>query len=245
MKKKIFILTALLSLFMLTGCTKNYKTVDEYSQAMKEVQSKTSYTLTINQQVGTTSTSYISKIKGNKWKLSMSLDGKNSLKDIIYDGTEILQYTPNSKFATIIPGGEDYSLLTGAMLNPAIGLVNWNEELFTYDTKKGTFTNNKDVKNGFDCRLITYSEAGETYCVSDKYGIAVYGEFKNTAGKDSFSNIFNITAIDTTEIPDSEFELPAGMRKMSFDEMMSEFTRNIEKMKQSFDFDNMNMKKYE
>ena len=103
--KKIYFISALICLFMLTGCTKNYKTVEDYSKAMDTVKSKnTSYTIEAKQNIGNTEFYYKSFIKGEKWKTELSMNGGSSyMTTTLYDGVDLLSYSQGSPYAMINP----------------------------------------------------------------------------------------------------------------------------------------------
>lgn len=237
--KKVLSLCLLLSTCLLVGCTKNYKTVEEYETAMKEVKKANSnYTMEVRQELGSIGMTYKTHIKGDKWKTETSINGGASYySTTLYDGNELLQYSQGSPYATINPASsmlkdfdsEEEKVMSLAMVNPPINLVYW-ENSFSYSDSKRTFGNTKENKNGFECRMVIGNN--EESCVSDKYGVAVYRKLK---GHDNSGDIvYNLIKIDTAEIPDSEFELPAGVKKMDFDSMLQDLDRKMKSMK--FDY---------
>ena len=59
----------------------------------------------------------------------------------------------------------------------------------------------KTVKNGFDCRMLYHKEKGSEVCVSEQYGLPVYGKDGDT--------VSNVTSVKKENINDSLFKLPA------------------------------------
>ena len=235
MKKRNMILT-LFAVSLLCGCTKNYKTVDEYYSQMKKISSaNSSYTLDLKttQENKTVNTKVYSK--SGKWKSVADLGVSNISKIYyLYDGEKILSYDDNSKIAIEVPINklqDNQSLKEKINKNddPAFTFINWHESM----EQIKSMTNPEDtsipkvpkefvVKNGFDCRLIKYTDNIEA-CISDKYGIAVYERFKldnKTAKMQNIEMTLDVTNINTDEIPDSELEVPSGKKIMSFDEFL-------------------------
>lgn len=238
--KKIYFISALACLLVLTGCTKNYKTVDEYSNAMKIVKDgNSSYTIEAKQNIGNIELYYKSYIKGDKWKTETSMNGGRSyMFTTQYDGVDLLTYSQGSPYATINPAMDmikDEDSETKSMTinsqNPVYPLFNWKNGFYIFsmmETETPVFLNNKDNKNGFECRLIKFSDEREA-CISDKYGIAVYqkiiaDDIKHPGQKQKTT--INLVKIDTSDIDDSTFELPSGVKKMDMDAMLD----NISKM---------------
>ena len=238
--KKIYIISVLFCIFILTGCTKNYKTVGEYSDAMQAIKNgNSSYTIEAKQNVGDINFYYRSFIKGDKWKTETSMNGGASyMSTTQYDGTDLLTFTQGSPYAMINPvmdmiKDEDSETknITINYQNPVYPLFNWKNgfNIFSMpETETPVFLNNKDNKNGFECRLIKFSNEREA-CISDKYGIAVYqnavfDDVKRPGEKQETT--INLVKIDTSDIPDSTFDLPKGVEKMDMDAMLD----NISKM---------------
>ena len=242
MKKSYFIF-ALSCIFMLTGCSKNYKTVDEYSDAMNAIkESNSSYTIEAKQTMGSIEVYYRSFIKGNQWKTETSMNGGNSyMSTTQYDGTDLLTFAPGSAYAMINPAMDiikdedsETRMMTINSQNPVYSLLNWrnNFSIFSMpETETPVFLNNKDSKNGFECRLIKFSDEREA-CISDKYGMAVYqkmiiGDIKNPEAKKEI--ILNVLKIDTSNIEDSTFELPNGVEKVSMDAFLDNISEMLKK----------------
>ena len=237
MKKLLLACTAIM---LLTGCTKNYKTVDEYETAMKAVRdSQPAYTIEVKQGTSIAELYYKNTTKGNKWKTEMSMNGgKSYMTTMLYDGSELLQYSANSPYAVSNPAldasdDEETKNSMLEMLNPVSPVFSWKDGYSMFaalsdSEQTAEFTNNKANMNGFDCRMIKFGEDREA-CVSDKYGIAVYEKMKYEDPRRGTEEItFNVVKIDTADVPDSSFELPKGIEKMDFDKMLN----NLSSMKQ-------------
>lgn len=240
--KKFFMLSALLSIFILTGCVKNYKTVEEYSDAMNVIRKgNSSYTIEAIQKSGTIELYNKSSFKGNKWKNEVSTNkGSSYMQTVLWNGKELLSYNTGSPYALINPindmlENEDKETkdLTINSMNPLYGMYNWTNGtylLHDLDIKQMVFLNNKDTRNGFKCRLIKMSSDIES-CINDEYGIAVYQKLNTTnpkTGADETLEI-NVIKIDTADIPDSTFKLPKGIKKMDMDTMLNNLSRIFKK----------------
>ena len=235
----------LASVVMLSGCTKTYKTIDEYESAMKDVSAKIpAYTIEAKQNVDGTELYYKTYLKGEKWKSEFSMNGGSSyMAAILYDGTDLLSYSQGSPYALKNPMLDmlkdmDSETVKAAInsQNPTGPLFYWREGLALAallpaeeDNSGAQFENQKSNMNGFDCRLIKFDDSREA-CVSDKYGIAVYHKLvapnpKNPAEKQEVA--LNLVKIDTTDIPDSTFDLPSGVKKADFDTMMNDMAQKM------------------
>jgi outer membrane lipoprotein-sorting protein len=237
---KKLLLSISLVLF-LTGCTKNYNSVDEYQAEMEKVKTANkSYTIEAKFSTYEGNGYFRSKFKGDKWKSELSMnDGLRYLETTIFDGKEILKYKLDSKIAVTIPGFNSEDTDFNSLINPTHSLYEWEKDMFGLDldkSKKVEFLNQKEIKNNFPCRMIKYSyQTGGTkeVCVSDKYGIAVYSKqvFKNPQpGKEDIVSELNAVKISTDELNDTEFQLPEDVKKMNFEQLMNELNSSLGKM---------------
>ena len=245
MKKLGMMVFLLAGVVMLSGCTKTYKTVDEYETAIKAVTAKIpAYTIEAKQNVNGAELYYKTFVKGDKWKSEISMNGGSSyMAAILYDGTDLLSYSQGSPYALKNPMLDmlkdmDSETVKAAInsQNPTGPLFYWREGLALAallpaeeDNSGAQFENQKSNMNGFDCRLIKFDDSREA-CVSDKYGIAVYHKLvapnpKNPAEKQEVA--LNLVKIDTTDIPDSTFDLPSGVKKADFDTMMNDMAQKM------------------
>lgn len=241
--KKIYFILAISSMLLLTGCTKNYKSVNEYATAMETIKkAQTSYTIEAKQKVGTIEFYYKSYIKGDKWKTETSMNGGSSIMSTtLYDGEELLTYAEGSPYAMKNPAmdmineetAESKTFIINSQ-NPVYPILYWKDgfNIFTMgESENPTFLNNKDNRNGFDCRLIKFSNEREA-CISDTYGVAAYHkvlveDIKNKGSKQETT--IDLVKISTSELDDSTFELPKGVKKMDLDSMLGEL-KNMFKM---------------
>ena len=209
MKKILLSLCAVTML--LSGCSKKYNSVSEYTAAMQTVKNAANcYTIEFQQDNSKYKTkSYICK---NKWKVEMSATNGEPYanKTLMFDGTDYTIQTYGSNFAVVIPQGDPEEM---ELLNPAYYIVNWEK----LSTSTPTFVNQQDNKNGFDCRTISWSDGSEA-CISDKYGIAVYAKYNNIFNK---SNIINISNINVNDITDSAIQLPNDVHKLDMKQLRS------------------------
>lgn len=243
--KKIFCLCALISMCLLTGCTKNYKTVSEYNAAMKKVRASIpAYTIEVKQSIPMLELYYRSFHKGDKWKTETSMNSGNSYAmTTLYDGIDLLTYSAGSPFALSNPmmeilskENDETKQMAIKMSNPIMSIFDWAEDfnsLEDLNDENASFIDNKANKNGFDCRMISLNNNKEV-CINDKYGIAVYSKmtFENPKTKLTEEMELNVIKIDTTDLPESTFELPAGVKKQTLDKILSQFeneyTKNFE-----------------
>lgn len=240
--KKILCLGLVISICLLTGCTKNYKSVSEYETAMQTIKKQhKAMTIEAKQIVGAMELYYKTQTKGNKWKTQISMNnGGSYMSTMLYNGDELLSYSQGSPYAVTNPildimsndnqEEKDYAI---KMQNPTNPLLNWQDGfgLLSLGTlgENTEFVNNKDNRNSFDCRLIKLGDKEEA-CISDKYGIAVYHKITSEKGE----MIIDLVKVETTDIPESEFELPQGVRKMNLDQMLQSMTKQIESVKKYY-----------
>lgn len=229
MKKLSVLLLVISTSFLFTGCLKTYKTVDDYNTAMLEVQKNhPSYTLEVKKTINVNKPDEIyfkSYKKGNKWKAEATLKGQKEIYQILLnDGTDIYSYTPGGKFAIALPKikDKDFGVDLQKISNPIYGLFDWKSpDPILKDDSAPVFVNEKDSKNGFQCRLISFGEHKEI-CVNDEYGIAVYEKTQFLDKKGNKSEfITDVISIDTSEINDDTFMFPEGVQKMSLDTILS------------------------
>ncbi len=232
MKKNGIIVFLLAGVVMLSGCTKTYKTVDEYESAMKSVFAKIpAYTIEVKQNVNGRDLYYRTYLKGDKWKTEASIDGGNSYTaTILYDGADLVAYPQGSPYAVKNPMIEMIKNKDKETVKAVIDTQNHTSPLFYWregwaaaslqtpgdNNSNAKFENQKANINGFDCRMIKFENSREA-CVSDKYGIAVYHKLSVPMPQKPGENlnvILNLVKIDTTDIPESTFELPSGMKKI-------------------------------
>ncbi len=240
MKKISALILLLFIMITFTGCLKKYKTVEDYSNAMYALQNSfPAYTLKVKKVLTISKTDefyYTTYRKGDKWKLetSKTQDGEVS-QVVVCDGKDIYSYTPGGKFAVSMPKFKDISqeeyILSSYPLN---GIFNWNDaDDLIANNSSPAITNNKERRNGFDCRLISYGDNKEI-CVSDKYGISVY---EKTSFQDKFNKDRNVETttdviyINNEDIDDSVFELPENIKKVSVDEAINEMKKLFNNIK--------------
>lgn len=233
MKKISLLLVLACSLFM-SGCTDNavkYNSFDEYSNAMKEVRAKyNSYTIEakIDGKLDLLKGEYKLYLKKNKWKEEISSEFSKSqdmgISTTLYNGSELLTYSDDSDSALVDPSlsmvkemmkndyNQDEAIKSHSRL---YRLFNWSDGILSTYYLRVPFKSKITKKNGFECRMIE-SEYIDV-CVSDKYGIAVYSNSKKI-----MQETVNVTKIDTSDIKDSVFELPKGMKKETYADLMKQ-----------------------
>ncbi|MBO4675879.1 MAG: hypothetical protein J5601_07350 [Elusimicrobiaceae bacterium] len=217
--KKLLIFTIMSCLI---GCAPKYKSVEQYAEDMKAVQQKhKSYTLELEHLTSVADTYYRVYKKNNLWKSELSANhGRAFLFTVLFDGKDVVAYGNSGQSATI--------------LDPQTARTNGgdaSENLFNWNEPKGEgipqFVNNKEQKNGFDCRLIKYGDSYEV-CVNDTLGIAVYVKRKITENSEI---IINLIKADTAELPDSIFVLPDNKQKIAAEQMLEKFSKQAQNTK--------------
>jgi len=235
----------------LTGCTKNYKTVEEFEAEMKKIKSaNNSYTIETKLSTFEGNAYLRTMHKNGKWKSELSMnDGLRYIETTLYDGNEILKYKADSKIAVTIPNFDLKGNLNN-LINPAGSLYEWEKDLLSFDeneTKKSEFIKQNENKNNFPCRLIKYeykSGATKEVCVNDKYGVAVYSKYtiSDPNGKQDITSELNVVKISTDEINDTEFQLPKDVKKMNFQQLMNELSASLKQMNTSLSEFNTSLK---
>lgn len=233
MKKFCFVFI-LACMFMLTGCTKNYKTVSEYSADMTKVRQRLGdYTI---EAVVTSRDADVyckSRIKNNLWKTEVSHNGgKTYIEGILYDGSRLYSYSNQENIAMEIPlrqmfakgGVKDAKMMdkTVKFMNPTGLVYNWDAIEATNIDKLWTF-GERTKKNNYNCRMLTLSRGGEA-CISDKYGVAVY--LKVSTPKKGDVEI-NVKKISNNSISNHDLELSSGLKKVSMTELISNKAKMI------------------
>ena len=232
--KRNLLFVIILSLCLVTGCTKHYKTVQAYSDDMSALRQKLGdYTIEAIITTDDADINIKSYMKGSKWKTETSKNnGKTFQEGILYDGNEVYSYSKKDNIAMSIPfkqmmkkegvNDETKLALVMRMINPTGILYYWDVLEATGSLDNLCSFGKITKKNNFPCRMILYKYGGEV-CVSDKYGIAVY--LKTQTPKQG--NVeYNVKSINTSPISDFDLGLPAGIRKMS----MSDLFQNLANM---------------
>lgn len=147
-------------------------------------------------------------VKGNKVKMQGAVEGMGEM--IFYSDTDkkvAFNYIPSEKIATKI----DYSQAEAQQGDTPL---DYSKDL---DGKNFKEVGNENV-NGYDCVVYEVSDEAGTnkIWVTKEYGIPAKVESK-IEGKLA---IINFADISTSEIPDSEFELPTGTQVMDMNNMM-------------------------
>ena len=228
MKKHIWLL--LISVCLLTGCTKQYSSVSEYSTDMNKVRNKLGdYTIEATISSNDVNGYYKSFIKNNKWRAEGSKDNGNTYNTVIlYDGNKVYAYEKNKNIAIDMPIKEmlkqsnvdnEKAEFVMKFINPMGILIYWDLDNISGNIDGSWQIGTKSKKNGFDCRMISYKlSPSDEVCVSDKYGIAVYAKL-TTKTKHGVMEI-NVKNIDNTPISEQEFELPSEMRVYSMMDLL-------------------------
>ena len=214
--KKLLIFTIM---SCLVGCAPKYKSVEQYAEDMKAVQQKhKSYTLELEHLTPIADTYNRVYKKNNLWKSDLSANhGRDFMYTVLFDGQDVVGYGNRGQWATIL--NPQTAGMDGG--DASAYLFNWNEHKGEGSPQ---FVNNKERKNGFDCRLIKYGDSYEV-CVNDTLGIAVYVKRKIT---ENFEVVINLIKADTAELPDSMFVLPNNKQKITAEQMLGNFSKQAQ-----------------
>lgn len=233
--KKNFLCLIILCLCLVTGCTKNYKTVQEYSDEMTALRKQLGdYTIEAVITTDDAETYVKSYIKDPKWKTETSKNNGKSYQDgILYDGKEVYSYSKKENLAMAIPFKQMIAKeknvdakttdLVMKYINPTGFVYDWTTGATNLDNDL-KFGDKNVVKNEFKCRMILSKTDDSSICVSDKYGVAVYAKIKDPK-KDSYIE-FNVKKIENNPLTENDLNLPAGMKKFS----MAQLFQNMANM---------------
>ncbi|MBE7702827.1 MAG: hypothetical protein E7Z89_02120 [Cyanobacteria bacterium SIG28] len=240
MKKLIILLGVLIALpILVTGCSKSYKTVQEYADEMTKVkESNISYV-------------FEGKLKATKngieqpeqdFKYSLS-NGKSKIEfqnqqALYFDGKEIMAYQQGQnmllvifteKMLNSIPEKER-TLLFNIMTFGGL-LYNWDSPTGSQETDnycplvKAKFKKNTRM-NGYQCRLITFgNEENDFYsesCVNDEFGVAVYTKLKAQSKGEGNQIVINVNSINTNTITEYDVNPPAHLKRYTMAELFSQ-----------------------
>ena len=230
--KKITLSILALSLCLISGCSKTYKTVDEYDDAMKEIRNNSSYTIDAKGTAGPLTMDFKSYKKAEKWKtesIADSTDEKlkkelSQMQSVMqYDGKDLIEYNKNDKIGVSVTSelnkikDENQRKFMIESQNPLATVYNW-KFMLTYGNAKPEF-GRMTTKNGFKCRMI--KSGNKEVCVSDEYGIAVHQAItvENPQTKEKMVITTDVNKIDTNGFDDLIFKLPDGMKMLSISEV--------------------------
>lgn len=223
MKKVSLFIMLMLSAILMSGCTQNYETVNEYRHALDMKMKHPSYIIDVKQNKNGKETYYRTYIMDEKWRTDKLSDDGNSYEETyIYDGIDSLIHKAKSDFALLNYGVESMDkndknrILKINQTNPTDRLIHWGNEYNLFQgmsTSNPVFINQNDKKNGFKCRLIKVNENKEV-CVSDKYGIAVYE--KSTEKGNGNTVITDVIGINIRYTPITTFQLPEGIKRKEY-----------------------------
>ncbi len=180
------------------------------------------YTLEVKQQMegfGSVDLYHRAYLKNDKWKAETSTDGGKTFPSVmIFDGKDCVMYWDNMPYAIKYP---DFTSLDSKVsknaANPVEGLFLWDANGTLFNQNKAKIINNNAKMNGFNCRLIKIDDSIEA-CFSDSLNIAVYYKLKSVeplTGMEQ-TNILNLIKVNNSDIPDSVFKLPQGLKVINY-----------------------------
>ena len=217
MKIKLLLSLLLISIIT-TACnsnnptTKHYSSVDEYEKDMINVQATyPAFKFTTNKNVNEKLFKIVCYIKGNKIRDDMIISPHtNQLAITTYNGKKTFLI---DKIATVTISKKEIPVWPKELF-VSHTLTKWNapETLQGVESKK--FTNTNANFNGIPCRMIEYIyKNGNTaeVCVNDKYGVAIYHNFKGyrtlngRVEKKPYQGTIEVTKIESNNLDDSIF----------------------------------------
>lgn len=201
---KIFIL--LLSLILITGCTRQNNSAEITKNALKQRNNiiadgilKFDNGPVIYQRI---------YFNDTKWKSETSYDNGKTYSNAgkIFDGQNVYKYKQNKAAPIFLKenfSGSYPEFFRKTQLDNPLYL-NFNWMLYLKNEKLGKIRN----INGYDCRMVDIKKPKFSACISEEYGIAVYikSEFYNKLDE------IIILSINKTNLPDSTFKLPNNIK---------------------------------
>ncbi len=177
-----------------------------------------SYTLEVKQHldgIGSVDLYHRAYLKNDKWKAETSTDGGKTFPSVmLFDGKDCVMYWDSMPYAIKYP---DISSAKSNAGNPVEGLFYWDANGTLFNQSKAKIINNNAKMNGFNCRLIKIDDSTEA-CFSDSLNIAVYYKLKSVeplTGMEQ-TNILNLIKVNNSDIPDSVFKLPQGLKVINY-----------------------------
>lgn len=248
--KKIIIISVLLftSCLFFTGCSKKYKTVVEYANAMAEIKkAHSSYLFEGNIKV--TNNGIAQDIPTFKYyinngisKIEFYNNDSQRIQTRYFDGKEVVAHSQDQDMLLI--------LFTEKMLNSMpedrrtllLNIMTFGGLLYNWDSPTGSKTTNnacplykaKFVKNtkmnGYQCRLISFGKEDNDFysesCVNDELGVAVYTKLKTENGL----AILNADSIETNTVSVDDVKLPSYLEKYTMSELLTKMGKAFSKM---------------
>lgn len=198
---------------MLTGCTKNYDSVDKYVKDMKANRAKYNiFYFEANKATVEGNLYSRTMFQGDVFRTDYSNDnGMTYTSSMLYDGKDVYDYVEGEDSTSVTC---DIDLKMAKNMNPYNPVFNWYEDIENGKVK-AKFINNYYFKSNYDCRLLAFND-GREICVADKYGIAVY--YKQEPLSQGYlrkGTIIDVTKIDVTEfVPPNLFVLPEHIKRV-------------------------------
>lgn len=233
--KKNFLWLIILCMCIVTGCAKNYKTVQEYADEMSALRKQLGdYTIEAVITTEDAETYVKSYIKDPRWKTETSKNNGKSYQDgILYDGKEVYSYSKKENLAMAIPFkqmiekkqkiDEKSTDMIMKYINPAGFIYDWTTGSTNLDDDL-EFGKKNEIKNNFKCRMILSKTDDSEACINDQYGIAVYAKIKDPK-KGSYIE-FNVKNVENNALTEDDLNLPAGIKKFS----MAQLFQNMANM---------------
>lgn len=199
--------------FLLTGCTKNYESMDSYIKDMKANKAKYNvFFFEANQETVEGNLYSRNIFEGEKFRTDYSDDAGYTYKSSIwYDGKDVYEHVEGEETALVTNDVDAKTALNMSKFHP---VLNWWEDI-ELGKVKAKFSNANYFTSTLDCRLIELSDEREV-CVHDKYGIAVYYKQEPIAQdvrrKGEIIDVLNIDA--NTQMPPNILSLPEHIKEV-------------------------------
>lgn len=210
--KKLLLCFGILSI-LLTGCTKNYNSMEKYVADMKATRAKyDAFFFEANKATVEGNVYSRNMLVCDKYRTDLSDDdGYTYTSSVMYDGKDLYNYVEGQDTVQVT-SGVDYK--TAISMNPYAPVFNWWEDIEN-GKAKAKFINNSYFRSAFDCRLIEFND-GREICVADKYGIAVYYKQEPLSqGYLRTGTIIDVLNIDVkTDAPRGIFTFPDNIKRV-------------------------------
>lgn len=217
LRRFLGIFFAFLSLFLLVGCGKKQKTVEDFYAEMLELRRNAGDSRIYNVSVynGQKITNYKVLTKNQKVRVeTLDDDSYTKFSNLYVDnGTESYTYDPITRKAKQI-----FLEKEKKMQNPMHFLVFWGKNDAGYLNNLYKFGRDTAI-SGIPCKVIRNIDSltkkeGFSYCISPDYGVAVYLRIPNLDLKDNKKSekITWVTKLEEDNLEDYLFELPLGAK---------------------------------
>lgn len=215
MRRFFAIFSILVLTFFLTACTKEKQTVEDFYAQMLEIRMNSGdgriYSVAVFN--GQEIVNYKIWTKNQKVRVeTIDVESYSNYNTLFVDnGVSAYKYNPYTREAQVVLGEKEKRIY-----NPMQFLVNWGKNDAGYLNNLYRFGRDTKIEN-IPCKIIRNIDPmtkreGFSYCVSPKYGVAVYFEIPKVEveGSKKSEKITWVKKIEEENLEDYLFELPDG-----------------------------------